>query len=157
MYKLSQRLLEIQKSISRDSHFVWDICCDHGRLGLSLQYISDQFSKLERVILLDKVSDITSRLENKQDNLIRVITADARSFNFSSPAKTKNTFVLAGIGAHLGKEIAGNIFASMNKSDQFIFCIHQNELIFRKFLKETTLLLRKKFCYNIFFCYFTRA
>lgn len=75
---------------------IWDLCCDHGRLGLHLH----QHHIHSRVYLVDKVAAIVDKLAvdyaSLNDGRIFFKCADARELQFSGRAR--RLVIVAGVG-----------------------------------------------------------
>lgn len=96
--RLGERLAHIFQWVSTAQEYddIWDLCCDHGRLGLHLH----KRHLNSHVYLVDKVASIIDRLEKDfgglDDGRLSFKTADASALNITAE---KNTLVIiAGVG-----------------------------------------------------------
>jgi len=112
--------------INPRSNCVWDICCDHGYLGIAS---SKLFNK---VILLDSIESIISNIPTDIPR-VEILKQDATNFNFKNKY-SKNTFVLAGIGDDLTVKILKNLIPILKENDEIILNCHKNITLLRQFL-----------------------
>jgi len=143
--KLSARLNHLFENIilqHQQSHYdeFWDMCCDHGFLGMKL------FEKTQtsRVYLLDQVPKILDWLENKytkfNDGRIEFRLQDAKTVKLDA---TKNhMIVIAGVGGETLIEILDAMIKN-NPSAKMDFALSPNSHIFqiREFLQPNFTLL----------------
>ncbi|MDA8793074.1 class I SAM-dependent methyltransferase [Bacteriovoracaceae bacterium] len=109
MIKSTARINAIIDFIS-DVNILYDICCDHGLIGLnaliankanSVVFIDISLPSLNKVKFnLDKVSDKIS------SSSIELVHLDAINYSFINTEE--NCLVIAGIGAHLLVKILNN-------------------------------------------------
>ena len=106
---------------------IWDCCCDHGLLGMSL--LRDQCA--DEVIFVDVVEDIlatlAARLERSfpQDQYRwQVHCKDIN--NIAVPAADSQLFIIAGVGPHQAIEIINSLSASAPETvfDLLICAVH---------------------------------
>lgn len=128
MIKLSHRLQNIFDMINPRTTCVWDICCDHGYLGIA----SSKF--FNKVILLDSVQSITSSIPTDIPR-VDILNQDATEYNFANKYY-KNTYVLAGIGDDLTIKILNNLIPNLKENDEIILNCHKNITLLRKFLMD---------------------
>ncbi|EQC47634.1 tRNA (adenine(22)-N(1))-methyltransferase TrmK [Bacteriovorax sp. Seq25_V] len=69
---LSQRLKAISSLVQKNYTSVWDICCDHGKLGLEIL----KRDKCEKLFLVDCVESIMANLKYLQSEQVDVICKD---------------------------------------------------------------------------------
>lgn len=125
----------IIKHVPEDSDTVWDICCDHGKVGRS-------FLPLRKVVFIDQVAYITKRLSGhlekeflaSEQASFEVLTANAREVDYMSLGS--NCYVVTGVGGELGMEIISQIFLSMKPEDSILVCVHKNTHKLRCFLSD---------------------
>ena len=119
--KNSRRIQVINSLVSPDTETVWDICCDHGQIGLS-------FLPHKEVHFVDIVPAIMERLElsllssDIPRGKYHIHLSDAKELCTESPSKN-NCFIIVGIGADLIIQILKNIPNS--KNIEYIVCAHQ--------------------------------
>lgn len=138
----SRRIQELVQIIPTDTQCLYDLCCDHGEIGLAAAL---KYPEL-KVILVDTVDTIVEKLIPKTTDIpafknVSIAKKDCRSATFNFPEKVQ--FLLAGIGGILAIEILKNLLDAElrepNKGQaQFICCIHQNLEQFKEYLKNKT-------------------
>ncbi|MCJ8313747.1 MAG: tRNA (adenine(22)-N(1))-methyltransferase TrmK [Saccharospirillaceae bacterium] len=143
--KLSARLNHLFENIifqHQQTHYdeFWDLCCDHGFLGMKLF----EKAKTSRVHLLDQVPKILDGLENKyakfNDGRIEFRMQDAKTVELDA---TKNhMIVIAGVGGETLIEILEAIITN-NPAAKMDFALSPNSHIFqiRQFLQPNFTLL----------------
>ena len=97
--KPGSRLHQLKRMINPSYDRIWDCCCDHGLLGMSL--LQNQYAS--EVIFVDVVDSITEHLTNKlTQNFPRhqynwqVLCDDVN--NLAVPADDSQLFIIAGVG-----------------------------------------------------------
>ena len=138
--------------MSSDSYQqVYDLCCDHGRLGLHVYQHSDA-----EVFLVDQVPSIISDLRRKhkhlQDDRLKFVCQSAGQISLES--NKKQLLVLAGIGGQLAKSLIEQLLRQIQQQDdhrQVEWLIaaqfHMHEL--RGFLRQQQFeLLQEQYCYD---------
>lgn len=121
----SKRIKEIAHLVPI-SEQVWDLCCDHGLIGLEV------FEKQKCCIhLLDQVPSIMNKLKIKiKHPNISLLCENAKNYKF--PSGEKQSYIIAGIGAFTALDIIENIYKS-NKDEHYLICsVHSNIAEFRK-------------------------
>ena len=113
----SKRIELLAKLVTSDRDRVFDLCCDHGQIGLSLS------DKINEVVLIDRVGSIIEKL-NASDipRNVTCICQDATKFNY--PIKSKDCFIIAGIGGHLLIKILDQIFKHIKEDTELVLSPH---------------------------------
>lgn len=110
MLKLSRRMQFIFDHLLPDQP-VWDLCCDHGYMGLNA-YESGRFPVVHFV---DQVPEIINKLENRFDaeyfNPESAWQARFWSCSAESLSELNGTVIIAGVGAHVILRILKGIAA----------------------------------------------
>lgn len=132
MQNLSKRIQKILSFVSVDSKIVWDLCCDHGIIGLNAKYTG------RRVIFLDQVESITNKLASTDIPRSDIILANATNYNFTKN-NSRTTYILAGIGGVLSVDILKNIIPILNFKDQIVLSPHNSIPYVRDFLSQSKL------------------
>lgn len=136
MAKLSKRLNIILEALEpRDN--LYDICCDHGELGIA----AANRSLAKNIYLIDQVESIIESLKIKlkatdipNGVAIIPICEDASKI----PKKVSNSnLVLAGIGENTAIEILEKY--EVDQTCEIVLCIHSDNFLLRKFLIENGL------------------
>lgn len=109
MRKLSLRLDTLLTMIPNGYDAIWDCCCDHGYLGMSIL----NANLTNHVYFVDQVASITQTLEKKlalyRYNNYEVITESAANLTFNP--EQKHLVIIAGVS---GKTTA-NIISQIKK------------------------------------------
>lgn len=129
--KLSKRLERILSLITPSKN-LYDICCDHGELGIEAL----QRELCENLILIDRVPSIISNLSKKLEvtdipsrRKIRVLCEDAAK----NPRHFSNsTIIIAGIGESTGIKILDNY--TFLDNCELILSIHSDNYDLRQYL-----------------------
>ena len=140
--KLKGRLEYILSTIeNNDGHF-YDLCCDHGHLGLNVLKLYD-FSK---IFLIDQVPVIIEKLSlNIKDSDIpmperlNIICLDATILKLKE--NKVNTILIAGIGGDLAIKILENLLPQLSIDDTVIISPHTELLKVRSYLRSSSLRL----------------
>ncbi len=140
--KMGRRLRQIEKMISRPYTHIWDCCCDHGLLGLSL--LDAQLA--QRVHFVDIVPELLQQIErtldthwqgDRQSWQVHCIDAGKLPLKqFSvNPKIDKHLLIIAGIGGDLMIELLQSQRAfSADYQVEYILCpVHHNYKV-RQFL-----------------------
>lgn len=134
--KLGKRLLEIFQLVEDNYNSVWDLCCDHGKLGLALF----EGNKCHRVHFVDQVPEITKNLQDYLDkipnldkSLFSIMTMDAGDISPSDG----DLVCICGVGGDVAITIMNKIL-SQNDCSNITFLISAQYQLFelRKFLNE---------------------
>lgn len=141
--KLSKRLSTIVSLAESSGMTFYDICCDHGLIGLSI-IVS---KKAKKVIFNDQVNLICKELEEKIGAYITkvehsIICTDARLLQLE---KTNKKFIaIAGIGGDLLINIVKNLMDQVDENDIFLLSPHTKVHKVRKFLIENNFISTKE-------------
>lgn len=141
---MSNRINTICDLIPNDVITIYDLCCDHGQIGIEAFKRNNNF----RVIFVDRVDSITHALHSyiPRNSNLTVLTKDAKNLKIKS--NKKDLFIIAGIGADLGIKIFDNLYAQ-NSEAYFLFCIHQKTEFLKEHLIKSKLgVLRNKFIFE---------
>jgi tRNA (adenine22-N1)-methyltransferase len=133
--KLSHRLQQIEAQISVPYNHIWDCCCDHGLLGLSL--LDKKCAKT--VHFVDVVPDLLNKIEStllqywqgfRDDWQVHCIDAANLPIAQYADNKTdsKHLIIIAGIGGDLMIELLSSLHWITDKYQvEFILCpVHHN-------------------------------
>ncbi|MHA7879930.1 MAG: SAM-dependent methyltransferase [Saccharospirillum sp.] len=94
--RLSKRLRTLFDAIPVGYDSVWDLCCDHGRLGMAIL----ETAKSPQVVFVDQIPEITDGVESLLQRYgakgYQVECQDARTLNL--PEQGRHLLVLAGVG-----------------------------------------------------------
>lgn len=132
--KLSKRLKTINELIIEPYDHIWDCCCDHGFLGLSL-LARNAASTIHFVdIVAQLMEDLESQLLKSHIVPNKVTLGSAWQVHCLSaekipiPRNTSNLVIIAGVGGDLLIEIIEAILAKYpNQNLEFLLCpVHHN-------------------------------
>ncbi len=148
--RLGRRLQHLYEWALEAGEFeeVWDLCCDHGRLGLHLHqtYRSLQPPARPRVHLIDRVPKVVNDLELRYWSLksahLRILCADAGQIVL--PRRRHQLILLAGIGGDTVAAILQPLLRQIEQQgaagsgNRFDFLISPNSRVFelRHFLRQ---------------------
>ncbi|ABM03588.1 S-adenosylmethionine-dependent methyltransferase [Psychromonas ingrahamii 37] len=142
--KMSRRLQQIDAMISQSYQHIWDCCCDHGFLGLSLlkRQAADtvHFVDIVPALLRQLESDLKIHYGQVQNrSRWNVHCSDVINLPLTSvsenPESDKHLIIIAGVGGELSIELMTAILSQFsNYPLEFILCpVHHNYKV-REFL-----------------------
>lgn len=113
----SLRIQTIANMVGNYALMVYDLCCDHGQIGLSVN--------AREVVLLDVVESIIEKIKTTDiPHGYTAICEDATNTKFDISPQT--SFILAGIGGHLAVKILNNLYAQRVYGMEIVLCIHSH-------------------------------
>lgn len=141
--RLGKRLNALFDAIPPGYDSAWDLCCDHGRLGMSLL----ETRRTEQVHFVDRVTSIMAQLEQRltaygAENY-RLHIQDATTIEL--PAQGRNLAVLAGIGDEVtiailssasSPKVSTNITANPERHMDWLISPANNLFQVRTFLRD---------------------
>lgn len=142
--KMSRRLQQIEAMICQSYQHIWDCCCDHGFLGLTLL----QRQAADTVHFVDIVPELLTQLESDLKNHYGqtqsrsrwdVHCTDVTNLPLGKvskkPESDKHLIIIAGVGGELTIELMTAILSKFtNFPLEFILCpVHHNYKV-REFL-----------------------
>lgn len=116
--RLTARLAHIQQWIDQQDtyHDIWDVCCDHGHLGLHLHHNHP----LTHVHLIDKIPSIIDKIRAKYtpliDSRLHIQNLDAQDIVLTGTPR--QMVVIAGIGGGTVKSLLQAIIANPKNASQ---------------------------------------
>lgn len=142
--KMSRRLQKIDAMIGQSYQHIWDCCCDHGFLGLTLlqRQAADtvHFVDIVPQLLRQIESDLQTHYGQTQDkSRWDVHCADVKNLPLAkvseNPECDKHLIVIAGVGGELTIELMTAILSKFSHYPlEFILCpVHHNYKV-REFL-----------------------
>ena len=136
LLKAGSRLHQLKRMINPGYDRIWDCCCDHGLLGMSLmqnQYASE-------VIFVDVVESITAHLTDKlTQNFPRhqynwQVRCDDVN-NLAVPADDSQLFIIAGVGPDQTMDFINSLCASAKDTPiDLLTCLVSGNYAVRKAL-----------------------
>ncbi|MGB5446100.1 MAG: tRNA (adenine(22)-N(1))-methyltransferase TrmK [Psychromonas sp.] len=142
--KLSRRLQQINTMITQPYQHIWDCCCDHGFLGLTLL----QRQAADSVHFVDIVPDILKQLKDDLEKYYRskphksrwgVHCSDVINLPLAKVSKCPETdnhlIIIAGVGGELTIKLVEAILTTFSHYHlQFILCPVHYQYQVREFL-----------------------
>ena len=128
------------QSMVEDDSLVYDLCCDHGIIGIGV------IARVSKVYFIDRVESIITRLANTLEGTdipsskYVVLKRDATKYKFSNFSAI---YIIAGIGGDLAIEIIKNILAH-DSNPSFIINVNKNTRKLRLFLNHSKLKLYRE-------------
>lgn len=126
---MSNRINQIVQSINQESGRVWDLCCDHGQIGIKAYQSNPNFN----IHFVDQISSITA-------NLASTVAAYIPRASFSIQTKNvldlkfenNDTLIICGVGGILISKLLQNIAGQNLNQIELIICAHQDVHFLRK-------------------------
>lgn len=139
LIKPGSRLSHLARIVEPSYRTIWDCCCDHGLLGMSLL----QNRSADQVIFVDVLEDNMNNLTNRlgQDfprdkNNWQVRCEDLK--NIIVPACDSQLFIIAGVGPHQTIEFINSLCASAPDIafDLLVCSVHGNYSVRQALIDE---------------------
>ena len=112
--------------VPKETETLWDLCCDHGQIGLGY------FAKFQdrSVIFVDQIASITQSLEHKTKLIstqkLEVLCESATTTNYNRAGI--NTYLIAGVGGELAAKILSRIDSTLENDRSFILISAHNHM-----------------------------
>jgi tRNA (adenine22-N1)-methyltransferase len=144
--KLGGRLSQLNNMLEQQYSIIWDCCCDHGLLGMSLL----ERKQADKVVFVDILKPQMSLLKKElqwrfpaHDFNWQVICQDLREVNL--PQVKSQLFIVAGVGGNKTIEFIESLCTAMQDVpfDMLICSVHGNYAV-RKALINHGFYLRKE-------------
>ena len=133
--KLSKRLSFILKFIPSSADVFYDLCCDHGLLGIAV----GQSYNYQEINLVDQVPSIIDKISKQSlpsdiPNAVQInfICQDARNLKLNE--SYKNIISIAGIGGELAMKMIENLKGHLKETDSLVVSVHNNIHKLREYL-----------------------
>lgn len=133
---LSHRLHALAK-LYQNKHSVWDIGCDHGKLGLSF-IDHDHVSRIHLVDPSKSVFDVLLKTIDSyiiRENFFKIHPLFQRGQDVILNPESKTIFI-AGMGGREIEKIFTNLFPQLSLEDEMIISPHKNIFELRSYLSE---------------------
>ena len=149
--KLGKRLSQLENMLDQRYSIIWDCCCDHGLLGMSLL----QRKLADKVVFVDILAHQMAFLEEDlqrrfpQDNANwQVICQDVKELGL--PQVESQLFIIAGVGGDKTVEFIDSLCAAMpGLSFDLLICSVQGNYPVRKALiKQGFNMLREEIVFE---------
>ncbi len=128
--KLSLRLKEISSFVDKSYLSIWDLCCDHGKLGLHLY----EQRKCASLHLVDCVESIIKNLKKYETDRISALCLDGALIE---NLQEDSLICICGVG---GEELIKILIGLETRNDlkgiDFLISPHNQTYKVRKFLRE---------------------
>jgi len=127
--KLGNRLRQLERMIDQRYSLIWDCCCDHGLLGMSLL----QSDAAAKVIFVDILAKQMALLESKLSQYFssdefdwEIICKDLKEVKV--PDDNSQLFIIAGVGGDKTIEFINNLCnsSSLPNFDLLVCSVHGN-------------------------------
>lgn len=127
------RIESIVELVNENTEELWDLCCDHGKIG---QLGLTKKQKIEYIYFVDIVKHIISSLSKDADipDSIKTSFLTKSAAEIDPTSKLQKTFVMAGIGGSLCITILKNLLSKISDSDEIIISANSQILELREFL-----------------------
>lgn len=141
---MSKRLSMIDKMVPATNHHIWDCCCDHGHLGMSL--LARNAAK--QVHFVDIVASITQSLEVQltkrfaaKSEQWQVHTTDVKNIPLGQfDQQHSHLIIIAGLGGEQSLQMVQGLMAKFpNYALQFLLCPHRHHYVLRRGLAKLVL------------------
>ena len=127
---LSPRILSIADRVSHKSDYVYDLCCDHGKIGHEVYRRNTH----QQIIFVDICSPIINKLKKDTDiPRANFFIKSATEMEFKHTTKT--SFIISGVGGLISAKIIENINKQIeNTSCEIIVSLNQQLEQFKEHL-----------------------
>lgn len=140
--KISKRIETIARSINPEFPEVWDLCCDHGKIGTHIlkSYPKEQILTVHfNDKLVHQIDSLRMKLSRDYGERVQLHSRDARQLKISS---LKASIIIAGIGGDLMLSILESLFQIIDyKNYCWVLSPHSKQLKVRAYLREKNLKL----------------
>lgn len=128
--KLSIRLQSLKNMVADDYKHIWDTCCDHGYLGISLLTSNNATIHFVDTVahIIDDLSAVLSK-NCEHTNQYKTYVLDAKKLPITNYADEKQLVIIAGVGGDLTAEIFEALtqastkhHSGENQSVDFLLC-----------------------------------
>ena len=139
LLKTDSRLGQLESMVVQPYSVIWDCCCDHGLLGMSLL----KRKRAGEVIFVDVIAKQMEKLEKtltqscpRDEYSWRVYCEDLK--NIVVPNRDSQLFIIAGVGSHQAIEFINSLCASApSTSLDFLICsVHGNYSVRESLIKK---------------------
>ena len=127
--RLGSRLRNIDSIITSNYSIIWDCCCDHGLLGMSLLQRSSSESVYFVDVLKQPLIELTEKLQQRfpiAEFSWKVLCCDLKRVEI--PQQNNQLFIIAGVGGDKTIEFVKSIFSKTTTLQvDFLICsVHGN-------------------------------
>ena len=137
MSQTSIRIQTIQSFVPSSTEVIWDLCCDHGKIGECFAPIYEVHFVDQVPVIIEKLKEILST-DIPRDNIHLKSVLDLKIDN-----NKKNCFILAGIGSHLAIKMIEHLKKQKPNAD-FIISTHKNVFELRTYLNSQNFVAHKE-------------
>lgn len=127
--RLSKRLNALFDAVPPGYDSVWDLCCDHGRLGMAIL----ETARAPAVIFVDQIQGITRELEERLHRYgaedYQVVCQDASTLKL--PKQGRHLLVLAGVGDEVTLNIMAGLLAQGANKARFDWLVSPANNLFQ--------------------------
>ncbi|CBW26664.1 conserved hypothetical protein [Halobacteriovorax marinus SJ] len=145
----TKRIPYLINLIDKEYSYIWDLCCDHGNIGIGL----GQKFPSTKIIFNDIIPSITNALREKLESLpnlnskrFKIITASAKKLKID---KDNSLVIIAGVGGRQAREFLEEILRSESQNFDLLLCTHYQQEELREFLIQKNFgLLRSELIFD---------
>ncbi len=136
-FKLSKRIQKIESMVTSHYDHIWDCCCDHGLLGMSL--LSQQENS--KVHFVDIVPELMATLKNKLERFYKNFTWQSHCIDVAklplAQYQGKHLVIIAGVGGDLMIKFIEAIYQQHKRLNiDFLLCpVHHQYALRQKLIK----------------------
>lgn len=142
MTKLKSKRIEALVAIASEYYDeVWDLCCDHGMIGLHFANVNSP----KIVHFIDQVKSITDKLKkNLPTSKTRFNVACMPCENIQINESSKNLIILAGVGSETITKALNNLKTQNLGNTQILVSTHKHPHKLRRYLRDKKFSLIKE-------------
>jgi tRNA (adenine22-N1)-methyltransferase len=136
--KIGKRLSQLDAAIKQRYTIIWDCCCDHGFLGMSLLQRNAAKTVYFVDVLKQPMKQLTEKLQQNfpiPDFSWKVFCCDLKSVEI--PQQNNQLFIIAGVGGDKIIEFVKSIFSKTKtlQADFLICSVHGNYRVRELFIE----------------------
>lgn len=144
--KISKRLAMIDKMVASTHHHIWDCCCDHGHLGMTLL----ERQAAQHIHFVDIVPSITKNLAQRlnqrfcaEQDQWQIHTLDALDIPIDQySVEQRHLIIIAGLGGEQSLQLVQGLIEKYPNNDlQFLLCPLRHHYTLRLGLAKLSLSL----------------
>lgn len=143
---IGQRLTKLNKMISNGYTHIWDCCCDHGLLGLTLA----TRQAAPYIHFVDVVPELVEKVQDKlMENAFTNVHCKTYCIDATLIPLHKHTghqlIIIAGVGGDLTRQIVSHIHdAHLHAKVDFLLCPIRQHYTLRRHLKEKDFVVKQE-------------
>ncbi|EPJ44998.1 MAG: hypothetical protein OFPI_38270 [Osedax symbiont Rs2] len=146
--KISKRLQTIDSLVTKNYQHIWDCCCDHGQLGMTLlkRGAAEQLHFVDRVPSIMAQLSLTLKQQFPVQQQWRVHTLDVLDLPLDEVALGQSQLIIiAGVGGELSQRMVEHLLAKFPGHNlEFLLCPLRHQYKLRSALQKLPLLLHNE-------------